>query len=224
MQLLKLLPNTFTLLNGFSGCMALVAVTQGNPKLTLIWVLVGVFFDSIDGFFARALNATSEIGKQLDSLCDTVSFGVVPGMIMYRFLSDFLPYHLAPLAIAGFLITIAVIYRLARFNITPSSKLTFEGMPSPAFALFVVGIPFIPFEIAGNYIVLAVGLLTLLMVSKITLPSQKFVNGRPSLFALIFALLAIPILLWFRSQALSLVVLAYALLGILYCRFKDLSS
>lgn len=221
MRLIKLIPNTFTLLNGLSGCMALISVTQDNPKMTLIWILIGVFFDSIDGFAARALSATSEIGKQLDSLCDVVSFGVVPGLYMYRFLSDYLPYDLAPLAVAGFLVTIATIYRLARFNITPSSNLEFEGMPSPAFALFVVGTPFIPIELDGIYIIVAVGLLTLLMVSKVTLPSQKFINGRPSLFALIFALLSIPILLWYRSEALSAVVLAYALLGIVYGRVKD---
>lgn len=220
MRFVQFLPNTFTLFNGLSGCMALVAVVQDNPKMTLIWVLIGVFFDSIDGFVARAFGATSEIGKQLDSLCDVVSFGAVPGMFMFRYLSDFLPYNLIPLAVLGFLVTLAVIYRLARFNITPSTQLGFEGMPSPAFALFVVGIPFLPIDIDPLFIIAVVVLLSLLMVSKIPLPSQKFVKGRPTYFAIVFALLALPVLILYRSQALSAVVLAYAFFGILYNRLK----
>jgi phosphatidylserine synthase len=109
---------------------------------------------------------------------------------------------------------------LARFNITPSSQLDFQGMPTPAFALFVVGIPFIPFEINSIIITVVVALLTLLMVSKIMLPSQKFVNGKPSNFFWLFAVIFIPVLLIFRSQALSLTVLAYAFFGILYMRLK----
>jgi CDP-diacylglycerol--serine O-phosphatidyltransferase len=220
MRLVHFLPNTFTLLNGLSGCMALVAVVQDNPKMTLIWVLIGVFFDSIDGFVARAFGATSEIGKQLDSLCDVVSFGAVPGMFMFRYLSDCLPYNLIPLAVLGFLVTLAVIYRLARFNITPSTQLGFEGMPSPAFALFVVGIPFLPIVIDPLYITAAVALLALLMVSKVPLPSQKFVKGRPTYFAIVFALLALPVLILYRSQALSAVVLAYAVTGVIYMKLK----
>ncbi|MGB1080459.1 MAG: hypothetical protein ACPGYI_03790, partial [Flavobacteriaceae bacterium] len=132
-----------------------------------------------------------------------------------------LPYLLVPLSLLGFLVTIAAIYRLARFNITPSSQLDFEGMPTPAFALFVVGIPFIPVDVHYLVVVGVVAVLALLMVSKWMLPSQKFVNGKPTRFALIFTLIATPILLWFRSEALSLVVLAYTLSGLIYMRLKD---
>jgi CDP-diacylglycerol--serine O-phosphatidyltransferase len=120
----------------------------------------------------------------------------------------------------AFLITLASIYRLARFNITPSSQLDFQGMPTPAFTLFVVGIPFIPFEKSPIITLVITALLTLLMVSKIMLPSQKFVNGKPSSFAWLFALVFIPILLIFRTQALSATILAYAIFGILYMRLK----
>jgi phosphatidylserine synthase len=70
-------------------------------------------------------------------------------------------------------------------------------------------------------VIALVALLALLMVSKLMLPSQKFVNGKPTRFAFVFALIATPILLWFRSEALSAVVLVYALLGVLYMKFKD---
>lgn len=188
--------------------------------MTLIWVSVGVFFDSIDGMFARALKVTSDIGKQLDSLCDVITFGLVPGYIMYRYLYECLPYQLVPLSLLGFLITLAAIYRLARFNITSSNLLDFEGLPTPAFALFMVGIPFIPLSLDYRLIVLVVLLLTLLMVSNWMIPSQKFVNGKPTRFVFIFALFVAPILFWFRTEALSAVVLLYAVIGVVYMRFK----
>lgn len=221
MKIVSYLPNIFTFLNGFSGCMALISVVSQNPKMTLIWVLIGVFFDSIDGLAARALRATSEIGKQLDSLCDVISFGLVPGFIMYQYLYTHLPYDYVPFSLLGFVVTIAAIFRLARFNITPSSQLDFQGMPTPAFALFVVGIPFIPWTLDYAIIVSLVALLTLLMVSKWMLPSQKFVNGKPTRFAVVFVLIALPVLLWFRSAALSAVVFSYAVLGVMYMKFKD---
>jgi CDP-diacylglycerol--serine O-phosphatidyltransferase len=221
MKIIKYIPNTLTLLNGFAGCLALISVVEGNALMTLIWVLVGVFFDSIDGMVARAFKATSDIGKQLDSLCDVISFGLVPGFIMYKYLYEHLPYEWMPLSLLGFLVTIAAIYRLGRFNITPSSQLDFAGMPTPAFALFVVGIPFIPIHLHYLLVVGVVAFLTLLMVSKLMLPSQKFVDGKPTRFTLIFGLLATPVLIWFRSEALSIVVLLYALIGIMYMRLKD---
>ena len=97
-----------------------------------MWVLIVVFLDSIDGLVARAFWVSSEIGKQLDSLCDVISFGVVPGYFMHKYLSDFLPYELVPLSLLTFVVTLASIYRLARFNITPSSQLDFQGMPTPS--------------------------------------------------------------------------------------------
>lgn len=220
MKIIRFLPNILTLLNGFSGCMALLSLFESNYENTLIWVLVSVFLDSFDGLIARAFGVTSEIGKQLDSLCDVVSFGVVPGYFMYKFLSNLLPYEFAPLSLLAFVITLASIYRLARFNITPSNQLDFQGVPTPAFTLFVVGIPFIPLEISPIITVVVTALLTLLMVSKIMLPSQKLVNGKPSSFAWLFALIFIPVLLIFRTQALSASILAYAILGILYMRLK----
>ncbi|MGB1080505.1 MAG: CDP-alcohol phosphatidyltransferase family protein, partial [Flavobacteriaceae bacterium] len=64
MRLVNYIPNTLTLLNAFAGCLALISAIEGNALMTLVWVLVGVFFDSIDGMVARAFKATSEIGKQ----------------------------------------------------------------------------------------------------------------------------------------------------------------
>ncbi len=220
MRIIHYVPNTLTLLNGFSGCMALLSLVEENYKMVLVWILIGVFLDSVDGLVARAFKVTSDIGKQLDSLSDVISFGLVPGFFMYQYLYKFLPYELVPLSLLAFVITLSVIYRLARFNVTSSSQLDFEGMPSPAYALFVIGIPFIPIEINPLIIIAIVALLTLLMVSKFMLPSQKFVNGKPTTFALVFALIALPVLLFFRSQALSAVVLAYAIFGIIYMRFK----
>lgn len=220
MRFSSFIPNTLTLLNAFSGCMALLSVVGQDYKMTLTWVLIGVFFDSIDGLFARGLKVTSEIGKQLDSLSDVISFGVVPGFFLNQYLSDNLPYDYVFLSPLGFLVTLAAVYRLARFNITPSSQLDFEGMPTPAFALFVVGIPYIPIEVNYEIILFITASLALLMVSKQMLPSQKFVRGKPKAFALVFALIVIPVLLFYKGEALSAVILSYGFFGAIYMRIK----
>ena len=119
MNIIRFLPNTLTLLNGFSGCMALLSLFENDYDKTLMWVLIGVFLDSIDGLVARAFLVSSEIGKQLDSLFDVISFGLVPGYFMYKYLNDFLPYEFVQLSILAFVVTLASIFRLARFNITP---------------------------------------------------------------------------------------------------------
>lgn len=220
MRFKSFIPNTLTLLNALSGCMALLSVVSQDYKMTLTWILIGVFFDSTDGLFARGLKVTSEIGKQLDSLSDVISFGVVPGFFLNYYLAENLPYDYVFLSPLGFLVTLAAVYRLARFNITPSSQLDFEGMPTPAFALFVVGIPFLPIDVNYEIVVLTTSLLALLMVSKLMLPSQKFVHGRPSAFALIFALIVIPVLVFYKAEALSAVILSYGFFGTIYMRIK----
>ena len=93
-------------------------------------------------------------------------------------------------------------------------------MPTPAFALFVVGIPYIPIKVNYEIILFITALLALLMVSKQMLPSQKFVRGKPKAFALVFALIVIPVLLFYKAEALSAVILSYGFFGAIYMRIK----
>src|SRR5688572_16529380 len=152
---MKQIPNVFTLLNLFFGCIAIVFILQTGESLIMqdggswvaqfpekIWwgsVFIGIaaIIDFLDGFVARLFNATSAMGKQLDSLADVVSFGVAPAMILYQLLRisyiqeetglDTSMMALAP----AFIFPCAGAYRLARFNIDKSQQFGFRGVPIP---------------------------------------------------------------------------------------------
>lgn len=178
--MIKQIPNIFTLLNLFFGCLAIVAIAQpglmitniDNPDYSVvpcyadkkiidippamlyasIFIGIAAVIDFLDGFVARLLGASSELGKQLDSLADVVSFGVAPGMIVYQFLR--LCYAQEPNALdvntywfyAAFIIPCAGAYRLARFNIDTSQSNEFKGVPIPAAGLLIASFPLIYFS------------------------------------------------------------------------------
>jgi CDP-diacylglycerol--serine O-phosphatidyltransferase len=165
---MKQIPNLFTLLNLVFGCIAIVLVLQtgetivvmdnmGATQVTLpekIWwgailIFAAAIVDFLDGFLARLLKANSEMGKQLDSLSDVVSFGVAPGMILYQLLrisyaqeENGLDVSFAAL-LPAFIFSAAVAWRLAKFNISTTQKYSFQGVPSPAAALVVASLPLI---------------------------------------------------------------------------------
>jgi len=164
----KQIPNIFTLLSLFFGCMAIVFALQTNSviiylndefnssfnipeKLTwaAICIIIAALIDFLDGFVARLLKATSAIGRQLDSLSDIVSFGVAPGVIIYQLLRfsfareenglDVSIVWLVP----AFILSCAAAYRLARFNLDETQSLIFKGVPVPAVGLLVASFPLI---------------------------------------------------------------------------------
>ncbi len=162
---MKQIPNLFTLLNLFFGCMAIIVILQNGitlvhteaggqmmsmPEqiyLASLFIALAAVVDFLDGFVARLFNAQSEMGKQLDSLADVVSFGVAPGMIIYQFLrlsvarqEDGLDASSAWLYPA-LLIPCAAAWRLARFNIDDKQTYSFRGVPTPAVGLMVASLP-----------------------------------------------------------------------------------
>ena len=143
--IIKNIPNSITCVNLLAGCLAIVAATKGASPLwglqgyqwAFIFIAIGAVADFLDGFAARALHAYSNLGKELDSLCDLVTFGVAPAMIMFHLLGGidsgcFLPWCVMLIPIAGAI-------RLARFNIDTRQATTFIGMPIPANAIFWIG-------------------------------------------------------------------------------------
>lgn len=140
----------FTLANGICGFSAIVAAAasanpSNNSTTCLIWsvglILLAMLLDAVDGWIARKLGATSDIGAQLDSLCDAVSFGVAPAFIMFNACTGGAP--IALLWIAGAVYTGCAIFRLARFNVqtedhSADSHRWFTGLPSPAAAALVL--------------------------------------------------------------------------------------
>lgn len=165
---MKQIPNLFTLLNLFFGCVAIVFIMQVDSGIVALneagavevvfpeKMALGALFlffaaavDFLDGFLARLLKASSEMGKQLDSLSDVVSFGVAPGMILYQLLrlgyaqtEDALNTSFA-LLLPAFLFTCAVAWRLAKFNVSTTQSDSFIGVPSPAAGLVVASFPLI---------------------------------------------------------------------------------
>src|ERR1700743_1411535 len=164
---MKSIPNLFTLLNLFFGCVAIIFILQNgivvldNPDGTQyvgtperIWVaslFIGLagLVDFLDGLVARLFKATSPLGKQLDSLADVVSFGVAPGMILYQLLRLSFAGQENGLAVSiGWLMPARVLpcaaaYRLARFNIDESQQYGFKGVPTPAAGLLIASLPLI---------------------------------------------------------------------------------
>ncbi|MEE4115269.1 MAG: CDP-diacylglycerol--serine O-phosphatidyltransferase [Marinilabiliaceae bacterium] len=138
----KYIPNLITLLNLASGFIAIILFTRGEVVLSA-WVLVlALLFDYLDGLAARLLNARSELGVQLDSLADVVSFGVAPGLLMYYMLqqasgAESVKEYLQYLPV---LIPVLSGLRLGIFNIDKSQKESFRGLPTPANAIFIIGL------------------------------------------------------------------------------------
>jgi len=165
---MKQIPNLFTLLSLVFGCIAIVFILQTGESIVLLQqegftdvnlpekITWGCFFiiaagavDFLDGFVARLFNATSGMGKQLDSLADVVSFGVAPGMILYQLLrisfareENGLDTPIAWL-LPAFLIPAAAAWRLAKFNLDDEQQVSFKGVPTPAVGLVIASLPLI---------------------------------------------------------------------------------
>jgi CDP-diacylglycerol--serine O-phosphatidyltransferase len=141
---IKHIPNSLTSLNLVCGCLSIIAALHGDLTTASIYIGAAAVLDFFDGFVARALKAYSEIGKQLDSLADMVSFGAAPGMIFMMHSQQVLPS-------AGFtfgnyiwlLIPVFSAIRLAKFNIDTRQSDSFIGVPTPANAIFIASIPFV---------------------------------------------------------------------------------
>lgn len=200
----KHLPNLFTFLNLFCGCIAVVAAVNNALEVAALFVCLGIFFDFFDGFLARKLKVESSLGLQLDSLADMVTSGLVPGIVMFqlfcmldgiswgffgentdtmRWIGGKLSWS-GLLPLLGFLITLASAYRLAKFNIDENQTSSFIGLPTPANALLILSLPLILFYHGNDYINAVI--LNKWFLIGITLLSSYLLNARLPLFALKF--------------------------------------
>ncbi|QJX47234.1 CDP-diacylglycerol--serine O-phosphatidyltransferase [Hymenobacter taeanensis] len=225
----KHLPNAVTCLNLFSGCLALTQIfsTDGNLVYASYFVLLAAVFDFFDGLLARALHVSSPIGKDLDSLADVVSFGVVPGAIIYKLLQGSLTTANLPtyLAYVGFIVTIFSALRLARFNNDTRQSDSFIGLPTPACTLVVASLPLIlehdSFNLATTilnpWLLLALAvILSGLLVAELPLFALKFKSLRwqDNSVRFIFLLLSVGLLLGLGVVAVPLIILLYVLLSL----------
>ncbi|CAN5776767.1 CDP-alcohol phosphatidyltransferase family protein [soil metagenome] len=232
---MKQIPNIFTLLNLIFGCIAIVYLLQNGiaivdgPEgslLTLqperiylapLFISLAAVVDFFDGFIARAMGASSEMGKQLDSLADVVSFGVAPSIIIYQLLrlslakeEDGLDASMIWLAPA-FILAAAAAYRLAKFNLDTRQTNSFRGTPVPSVGIAVASFPLIYWTsntewvlnlLTNKWFLYAVVLvLSWLMVSDIPIMSNKpksktFKGLLPQLSLLVIGIIAALLLGW----------------------------
>jgi len=212
----KSIPNLFTLLNLLTGCLGIIYLKEDLMiSSQLIWLAVA--FDYLDGFTARILNAKSEIGKQLDSLADMVSFGVLPSLIMFELISD-QNYYLAFLAL---LIAAFSALRLAKFNIDKRQTNIFIGVPTPANALVVSSFPSIIYIYGwqpGAVILAAtVVIMSVLLIVPLKLMALKFEDYSWNRNSMRYLLIGISIvsLLVFKTLAIPAIYLLYLALSLI---------
>lgn len=217
----KQIPNAITCLNLFSGILGVMAAYEGNYGTALLFVLLSATFDFFDGFAARLLHATSPIGKQLDSLSDLVSFGLVPGMIAFSMLqTSFTNAGLLPYL--GFLITITAALRLAKFNIDERQATSFRGLATPANALFWTGLAYTYFDgflfHLPMIILILVVIFSILQVADLPMFSLKIhsLKWSDNFRQYIFLIGVIVLLLLFTKNAVSLIIMWYICLAMLF--------
>ncbi|WP_321334760.1 CDP-diacylglycerol--serine O-phosphatidyltransferase [uncultured Bacteroides sp.] len=222
------IPNTVTCLNLFSGCIACVMAFESKYELSVVFIIFSAVFDFFDGMLARLLKAHSPIGKELDSLADDVSFGVVPAVLVFSvlkempypaFLSaakDYIPY-------IGFLISVFSALRLAKFNVDERQTSSFIGLPVPANALFwgslIVGAHGYLVSSAINliYLIILVCLFSWLLVAEIPMFSLKFKNlsWKDNKISFLFLLVCIPLLVFLGISGFSAIIVWYIILSLL---------
>jgi CDP-diacylglycerol--serine O-phosphatidyltransferase len=251
MKLYKQIPNLLTLTNLLLGCIGIVYAFDeryfvlgknadgiyqtfevSNRLFTCgFCIFLAAVIDFFDGFVARALNAQTEMGKQLDSLADMVTFGVLPGVIYYQLLERAYFLEAGSLftsklwILPAFLISLAACWRLAKFNIDTRQTTSFLGLPSPANAIFAASLPLIYITNAfglGEWIInkyvlyCLVILFSYLMVCELPMFSLKVkgMKWKGNELVYIFTLLSVAIIVWFKWAGIAVVILLYIIVSI----------
>lgn len=238
MNIKKHIPNLFTSLNLFTGCIASVLAFQGAYTTVMWLILLACVFDFLDGFTARLLKAYSPLGKELDSLADMVSFGMAPSLIVFYYLSETSNYLTSISTInmvvpyLAFLLAVFSALRLAKFNIDERQTSTFIGLPTPANALFWMSFCyFLNKEQATSdlwtYVVLGLILIfSLLMIAEIPMFSLKMKNFKlkGNELQYLIVLISVVSFIVFQLSAFFIVILFYIILSVSLSTRKSNSS
>ena len=210
-------PNFITLLNLLSGGIAVIFAVKGDLSTAALFVFFGIFFDFFDGFLARKLNVSSEMGLQLDSLADLVTSGLAPALVLVNLIelsilpsqdaNCFLPY-------LGLLVLLCSAYRLAKFNISTEQSQFFIGLPTPANALLIMSLPLIlDYQNSDSYNALILNPFFLVVV---TLLSPLLLNAPVKLIALKFKT-------WnFSENASKYILIIFSLVGLILFKFAGI--
>ena len=188
MSLRKHIPNTITSLNLLCGALGVISAFADRPDLAFVLMLAAGVFDFCDGLAARALGAYSDIGKELDSLCDCVSFGLLPALMMHR--------AMVGAGVSGLWVYIPLVLavfsalRLAKFNVDDRQSGSFIGLATPPSALLCASLCSVAFLSPDSFaarccsscwvLPLISVILSALMVSEIPMFAFKFGKGKSS--------------------------------------------
>ena len=221
MNLKAQLPNFITLLNLLSGVVGILWVLEGQLLYGAYFVILSAGFDFLDGFAARLLKVQSDMGKELDSLADVVSFGVLPGILLYSLTktqtdSQILPY-------LTLIIPMLSAYRLAKFNLDTRQSDRFIGLPTPANALLLSTLPHLvahwpelaPWVTSPTALVVIAWATSILLVSDLPLIALKFKNSSFADNAYRYTLLLFGAFCftWLQLAGIPLIIIAYLLLS-----------
>ncbi len=219
MNLLRHIPNALTSGNLLCGCLGLISVFGNYPVEPAYFIWAACVFDFFDGFMARLLKVSSPIGKELDSLADIVSFGVLPAMAMYQWIDSSGGAHW--LSYIALMIAVFSALRLAKFNIDTRQTDSFIGVPTPANALFLTSLAFLPESIRA--IVFTTPALTgitivfsLLLLAPFELFALKFKDFSWAHNQIRFTFLALSVFLLviLKAGALPLIILSYIIISL----------
>jgi CDP-diacylglycerol--serine O-phosphatidyltransferase len=235
MRLGNQIPNYISLGNLLAGTVAVIFAVDGDFKTAAIFVLIGIIFDFFDGFIARLLKVSGELGKQLDSLADMVTSGVVPGIIMFKLIQSNLVVEnslemkteqILDIPLIGLILTLAACYRLASFNLDTRQTDSFIGLPTPAMCLFVISLPLIRMHsevefindlISNNYFLIALTcVLSFLMNAELHLFSLKFkeYSFKNNYIKYIFLIASVLLIFKLNFLAIPLIIMVYILLSV----------
>jgi CDP-diacylglycerol--serine O-phosphatidyltransferase len=237
MNIKSLVPNSLTLGNLTCGVLAIDYITQAQWEIAAGLVLLAAVFDFFDGFAARLLKVGSALGGQLDSLADMVTFGVVPGFFIWKWLDFINTTNMEWLPYIGLIIPAMSCYRLAKFNIDERQTTSFIGLPTPANALVMLSIPLIGLgtwndmgfgaslinfplsELCNNVVFISIitVVFSYLLIAELPLFALKFKSfgwaGNQVRWT--FLLLAILLIALFAFMAIPIIILLYLLISII---------
>ena len=230
-----IIPSMLTLGNLLCG---FAAIASQEPKMVLLLVLAGALFDMFDGLSARLLKATSDFGKQLDSLADIITFGIAPAIAVFQTMDN----TLLSLATASMIPVFSAI-RLARFNIDAEKKNFFTGLPTPANGIFFAAIPFLMTpesdlltafpalkgmmeeQIWLSLIIIAFSFLMIIPLKMFSLKTLFQKSGYDQYFVAVLFLFTFPTYLNYGwAVAVPAGVLSYILLSVLYHFIKPVTT
>lgn len=243
-KVISQIPNFITSLNLFSGSLAVIFAIDGHLVWAAIFICLAAVFDFLDGFAARLLKAYSEIGKQLDSLADVVSFGVAPGAILFTLLEFSLFGKNDPIydisakwfewliLFSSFLIPIFGAIRLARFNSSTSNENFFRGLPIPANGIFWASLALMLespkyYDLlqliysTKNLVILAIFMAGMMVITMpmFSLKTHSF-GFKENWYRYLFLGLSIVLLAVFNFYGLAFIIILYIILNLFFYLFN----